>query len=376
MVARGKTHVPFSMFPRGACLGFLCLGVILASAFPAGAVILFPQDDPPTGLVTHGPDVIGRWSTNATAVAISPNTIITVRHQGGGVGTSVWFGGIQYQVVGEAASPGVDLRVCRIATMSGAAANLATYASLYTGTDEIDQVVTLGGYGMTRGAPLTATDGTVYGYQWTGSSNTTETWGRNTIDETGTQALSPYSSEVLIAHFDGPGSSSYVPYEASIASWDSGGGWFVQNGSTWQVMGLSAYLLNHVNQTLFLTPWGQHRPYPDTLEAIRVSSYASWITGAMQTVPSLRTPGDANLDGSIDDNDLGILLGNWNTAGGWAQGNFNGDAMIDDNDLGILLGNWTSGSAPSGFAVPEPVTPVLLAVGGVGLLLRRRPARA
>ena len=50
-------------------------------------------------------------------------------------------------------------------------------------------------------------------------------------------------------------------------------------------------------------------------------------------------PADLTGDGSVDGQDLGVLLGNW---GGTGAGNLNGDASVDGQDLGILLGAWGS----------------------------------
>ena len=79
------------------------------------------------------------------------------------------------------------------------------------------------------------------------------------------------------------------------------------------------------------------------------------------------TPGDANYDGRVDDNDLSILLTCWGWGWTWDQGNFKGSDVVDDNDLSLLLTNWTGSSA-----VPEPMTMGLLVLGGIATLRRRQ----
>jgi len=86
-------------------------------------------------------------------------------------------------------------------------------------------------------------------------------------------------------------------------------------------------------------------------------------------------PGDANDSGFVDDDDLAILLSNWEQDPGtvttWALGDFTDDTDVDDDDLAVLLGNWT-GPPPGGAAVPEPVSAVLLMIGAPLAALRRR----
>jgi len=90
------------------------------------------------------------------------------------------------------------------------------------------------------------------------------------------------------------------------------------------------------------------------------------------TEPDL--PGDANGSGFVDDDDLAVLLSNWEqdpgTITNWALGDFTDDTDVDDDDLAVLLGNWT-GPPPGGAAVPEPVSAVLLLIGAP-LVARRR----
>ena len=89
--------------------------------------------------------------------------------------------------------------------------------------------------------------------------------------------------------------------------------------------------------------------------------------------PEPVTPGDANLDGVVDDADLSLLLANWSQDvtgepdGGWGKGEFDASAPVQDADLSLLLANWTGSGA-----IPEPASLSLLAVGAVALIRRRR----
>ena len=108
---------------------------------------------------------------------------------------------------------------------------------------------------------------------------------------------------------------------------------------------------------------------PDGTPSVFATGFTGGIRGiAIQIVP--RLTGDANRDGSVDDNDLSLLLANWTGVGGkgkdWGQGDFDGNGAVTDSDLSLLLANWTA-TVP----VPEPTTLSLLAIGA--MMLRHKP---
>ena len=77
-------------------------------------------------------------------------------------------------------------------------------------------------------------------------------------------------------------------------------------------------------------------------------------------------PGDANLDGKVDVNDLTIVLAHYNQTGSVGPGEFTGSGTVDINDLTIVLAhyNQTLGSSGAALAaVPEPSTLLLVLVG-------------
>ncbi len=83
------------------------------------------------------------------------------------------------------------------------------------------------------------------------------------------------------------------------------------------------------------------------------------------------TPGDANGDGFVDDDDLSLLLANWRLVADWGHGEFSGTPPVNDDDLSLLLANWTGIPAQTATA-PEPAVISLLALGGLALIQRRR----
>jgi autotransporter-associated beta strand protein len=104
--------------------------------------------------------------------------------------------------------------------------------------------------------------------------------------------------------------------------------------------------------------------------------------------------GDANLDGVVNAVDFGILAANFNKGvTGWDNGDFNYDNVVSAIDFGELASNFNKGASGTSIGlpayddpailafaqangllaeVPEPSSVVLLAVGGVVALRRKR----
>lgn len=107
---------------------------------------------------------------------------------------------------------------------------------------------------------------------------------------------------------------------------------------------------------------------------------ANWLTEASATNnPAKLDPadqyilGDANLDGDVNSDDLGLLLNNFNGVGGnaavWGGGDLNDSGNVNSDDLGLLLNNFGAASAS---AVPEPGILAMLFSIGICVLGQRR----
>lgn len=93
---------------------------------------------------------------------------------------------------------------------------------------------------------------------------------------------------------------------------------------------------------------------------------------------ALYTPGDLDLDGDIDNADIGLVAGNFTGSGGsttmrYIDGDVDGDGDIDNADLGLVAGGFT-GSLAEGtvYVVPEPGSLLLLTAAGLATIGRRR----
>jgi hypothetical protein len=83
--------------------------------------------------------------------------------------------------------------------------------------------------------------------------------------------------------------------------------------------------------------------------------------------------GDVNGDFVVDAADYIILKQNFGmTDAGWSDGDFNLNGTVDWDDLQLLMANFGTRSIGGAPAIPEPATLGLLAIGALAILRRRR----
>jgi hypothetical protein len=104
---------------------------------------------------------------------------------------------------------------------------------------------------------------------------------------------------------------------------------------------------------------------------------------ALWTPPSLEdlVPGDANLDGTVNLADFGVLRANFGRSqpAYFTTGDFTGDGIVNLADFGLLRANFGGSVADVAVVdawlatVPEPATASLLLLAGLASCRRRRP---
>ena len=96
--------------------------------------------------------------------------------------------------------------------------------------------------------------------------------------------------------------------------------------------------------SLGLAPGGQYDIH------LRITDDSGKAATADTTLALVAAPGDANLNGLVDDEDLSVLLANWtgpeDQGKTWAQGDFEGNGNVGTNDLSLLLANWHAAADP------------------------------
>jgi len=195
------------------------------------AIIFIFTSDPaynttaPTGeLGNSGWQWQGRWS-GCLGTPIGPHHFITAQHVGGQVGDPFILGGISYTTKVYSDDTKSDLRIWAI---SG---TFPTWAPVYRGSDEVGKSLIVMGVGLSRGAEVRV-NGELKGWQWGGGGGILR-WGQNIV--TSADDYGPGLGSLLRAEFDvGAGTN-----EAHLASGDSGGAVFIQEGGVWKLAGIN-----------------------------------------------------------------------------------------------------------------------------------------
>jgi T5SS/PEP-CTERM-associated repeat protein/autotransporter-associated beta strand protein len=145
----------------------------------------------------------------------------------------------------------------------------------------------------------------------------------------------------------------------------------------------------------FLVPIDADALLGDGTPGSAVTFGASWdgvpVTQPGTVIVKYTYNGDANLDGKVTYDDYGPILDNFGNATpgladiqtAWLMGDLNFDGVVNYDDYGPILDTFGLGAAtslgtlesPATSAVPEPATLLLLTLGALGLLPRRKPRR-
>lgn len=332
---------------------FFVTVLLVGSGGPAYALILHPDGEP--NLLTWNdrpPDnAVGRWGNNAGCVAISRNCVITTQHQSGKLYTRVEIGGVTYKIDEMWNHPMADLRIAKLI-----GANLPNFVNINRRRNEAGRKIVIAGDGAGRGALLQA-QGITYGYEWGNSAIRIARMGTNRIEGVLDDiSIQGFTSDVIIADFDGLDEGNSTIYETIPAVHDSGGGWFTKVSGNWILAGLSRAVDLHYEQGHESDPnyilyevWFREKsnpdePYPDLFDAVRISSYVEWIN---DTVPDV-VPGDLNGDDFVDFADFSLFVHHFGRND--CQGpnpclgaDFEPDGDVDWGDLAEFCSYWLEG---------------------------------
>jgi hypothetical protein len=147
------------------------------------------------------------------------------------------------------------------------------------------------------------------------------------IDGTGVLDL---ADEDLIVDY-ATGNDPYDVLKGRLASGYAGSAWDGQgiNSSTAAANPTNSTALGYAQASVILGPGG--------------GSFSSFSVDGTAVLIKYTYYGDADLNGQVDVNDLGILASNWQMPGDWVRGDFDYNGSIDVNDLGLLATNWQAG---------------------------------
>lgn len=218
---------------------FRLIPLILAfvNPLPVAAVIHYSQSssDPiitsaPTGSYSNsGWQWQGDWgSGNGTVV--SPTQILTVAHYSA---ATFSYNGNTYNQV--SAVTNGDMKLVTLDTSTYG--DFTSWAPIYSGSAEVGKEFIVFGQGKDRGAAVTLSSESK---GWRYGTAGTRRWGTNIFDAT------LNAGSLLAADFDATGGTTY---EAHLATWDSGGGAFMDVGGQWTLVGVNYSVDAYFNTT-------------------------------------------------------------------------------------------------------------------------------
>jgi hypothetical protein len=196
--------------------------------FYSTADLTFNTTAPTGSLAGSGWQWVGLWG-GFQGVVVGPHHFLTAQHVGGAIGDTFTFQGTAYLTTKSYDDTASELRVWEV---SG---TFPTWAPLYHASDEVGRSFVVMGRGLTRGGEIRVNN-VLKGWGW-GNGDGVLRWGENSVRSLVDDG--PNFGTLLYATFDQGGGAN----EAHLATGDSSGPAFINDGTGWKVAGV-AYAVN------------------------------------------------------------------------------------------------------------------------------------
>jgi Dockerin type I domain len=144
--------------------------------------------------------------------------------------------------------------------------------------------------------------------------------------------------------------------------------------------GLGDFLIDDEDATLIANHWGDNCRFEDCQGAdLNNDGTVNGSDGSLYSaLYDPYGPADINEDLEVDNADLSVLIGNWNShVSGKGNGDLNADGYVDGFDFAIMADWWGRNidSVSEQPPIPEPSTIAVLGVLAIGFLTTSRCAR-